>query len=134
MDHWYCRECRTARPEEQMLRGWTGLWCPNCVWDEVERVSAAAVGAMHSSGAPVNHPGHIPVAHAASTSPVARGRFSAVHRETRSRERAAGTLAATARRREVAVLAQAAATSARSSAQQRRGAQAEGGSEDVEEA
>jgi hypothetical protein len=35
MAHWYCRECKQTRPEEKMLTGWNGPWCPNCVLDEV---------------------------------------------------------------------------------------------------
>src|ERR1051326_1913137 len=35
MVHWYCRECKRSRPEEQMLCGWNGLRCPNCVWNDV---------------------------------------------------------------------------------------------------
>jgi hypothetical protein len=37
MSLWYCRECKRAHSEEQMLPGWNGLWCPNCIWNEVTR-------------------------------------------------------------------------------------------------
>jgi hypothetical protein len=35
MSLWYCRECKRDHPEESMLPGWNGLWCPNCIWNEV---------------------------------------------------------------------------------------------------
>jgi hypothetical protein len=35
MSLWFCRECKQAHPEERMLPGWNGLWCPNCIWNEV---------------------------------------------------------------------------------------------------
>lgn len=45
MAHWFCNECKRARPEEQMLPGWNGVWCPNCVWNEVMPVAVS----VHSS-------------------------------------------------------------------------------------
>jgi hypothetical protein len=41
MPIWFCRECKRAFHQESMLPGWNGLWCPNCVWNEV--VPAAAL-------------------------------------------------------------------------------------------
>src|SRR5437879_448965 len=39
MSYWYCRECRTIYSEGQMLPGWDGWWCANCIWSEVEEVT-----------------------------------------------------------------------------------------------
>jgi hypothetical protein len=39
LTHWYCQECKQTRPEEKMLTGWNGPWCPNCVLDEVTPIS-----------------------------------------------------------------------------------------------
>jgi hypothetical protein len=35
MSIWFCRECKRAFHQDHMLPGWNGLWCPNCVWNEV---------------------------------------------------------------------------------------------------
>jgi hypothetical protein len=144
MDHWYCRECRTARPEKQMLRGWNGLWCPNCVWDEVVLVSvaaecaapggASAVGARLPSGRLTDRPGNATAAQGGSPSPAARRVTTSGRRKARARERVIGTLAGAARRREIAALALTVTASVRNSTQRRRAVQAEGGSEGVEEA
>jgi hypothetical protein len=42
MAQWYCRECKRSRPQEQMLPGWNGPWCPNCVWNDVAPLPAGA--------------------------------------------------------------------------------------------
>jgi hypothetical protein len=42
MTYWYCRECRTVYSEAQMLPGWDGWWCSNCIWNDVQELSAAA--------------------------------------------------------------------------------------------
>src|SRR5262249_40013570 len=43
MTHWFCRECKRTHREEQMLPGWNGLWCPNCVWSDVTPAPAGGV-------------------------------------------------------------------------------------------
>jgi hypothetical protein len=49
MTHWYCKECKTTRPEHQMLSGWNGVWCPNCMWNEVSPIRDSGAG-LHPSG------------------------------------------------------------------------------------
>lgn len=128
-----------------MLRGWNGLWCPNCVWDEVVPVSAAAaagapligagaVGAIPSSGLLGDRPGDATVMQGNNLSLALRRVSSSRRREARDRGRAVGTLASTARRREVAALGLTVTQFVRSSAQGRRVAQADGVSEGAEEA
>jgi len=40
MPIWFCRECKRAFHQDSMLPGWNGLWCPNCVWNEVVPATA----------------------------------------------------------------------------------------------
>jgi hypothetical protein len=39
MTYWYCRECRIIYSETQLLPGWDGWWCSNCIWSSVEAVT-----------------------------------------------------------------------------------------------
>lgn len=56
---WFCRECKRAFHQEAMLPGWNGLWCPNCVWNEVVPATAAE-GATVSSSLELRAPDAVP--------------------------------------------------------------------------
>lgn len=47
MSYWYCRECRTIYSEGQLLPGWDGWWCANCIWSCVEEVTPSAAPRPH---------------------------------------------------------------------------------------
>jgi hypothetical protein len=52
MSIWFCRECKRAFHQEHMLPGWNGLWCPNCLWNEVVPAQALAVAGAPASATP----------------------------------------------------------------------------------
>jgi hypothetical protein len=60
MAHWFCRECKRTHREEQMLPGWNGLWCPNCVWSDV--TPAAGAGSPTATGPDRGDPGTVAAA------------------------------------------------------------------------